>query len=75
MGSACFLPSVSVVYGCAGEVRLWEETTFLLQASLVQRALETADWNVAAAARNLDLTRAHLYNLIKGFGLSRRAAE
>ena len=41
----------------------------------MQRALEAADWNVAAAARTLDLTRAHLYNLIKAFGLSRRAAE
>jgi Nif-specific regulatory protein len=53
----------------------FQEETRRFQASLVQRALEAADWNVAAAARTLDLTRAHLYNLIKAFGLSRRAAE
>jgi Nif-specific regulatory protein len=53
----------------------FQEETRRFQAALVQRALETADWNVAAAARTLDLTRAHLYNLIKAFGLSRRAAE
>ena len=45
------------------------------QAALVSRALESADWNVAATARTLDLTRAHVYNLINAFGLSRRAAE
>jgi Nif-specific regulatory protein len=45
------------------------------QAALVQRALDSAEWNVASAARTLDLTRAHVYNLIKAFGLSRNAAE
>jgi transcriptional regulator of acetoin/glycerol metabolism len=39
---------------------------------LVLRALEATDWNVAAAARSLDVTRAHIYNLIKAHGLSRR---
>jgi len=53
----------------------FQEETRRFQAALVQRALQAADWNVAAAARTLDLTRAHLYNLIKAFGLSRRAAE
>jgi Nif-specific regulatory protein len=53
----------------------FQEETRRFQAGLVQRSLEAADWNVAAAARNLDLTRTHLYNLIKAFGLSRRAAE
>jgi Nif-specific regulatory protein len=53
----------------------FQEETRRFQSGLVQRALEAADWNVAAAARTLDLTRAHLYNLIKAFGLSRRAAE
>jgi Nif-specific regulatory protein len=49
----------------------FQEETRRFQAGLVRRALETADWQVAAAARSLDLTRAHLYNLIKAFGLSR----
>jgi len=53
----------------------FQEETRRFQAGLVQRALEAADWNVAAAARTLDLTRAHLYNLIKAFGLSRHAAQ
>ncbi len=53
----------------------FQEETRRFQAGLVLRALEAADWNVAATARTLDLTRTHLYNLIKAFGLSRRAAE
>jgi Nif-specific regulatory protein len=53
----------------------FQEETRRFQAALVQRALEAADWNVAQTARNLDLTRAHLYNLIKAFRLSRNAAE
>ncbi len=53
----------------------FQEETRRFQAGLVQRALEAADWNVAAASRTLDLTRAHLYNLIKAFGLSRRATQ
>jgi Nif-specific regulatory protein len=53
----------------------FQEETRRFQAGLVQRALEAADWNVAAAARALDLTRAHLYNLIKAFGLSRRPSS
>ncbi len=50
----------------------FHEETRRFQAGLVQRALEGADWNVAATARALDLTRAHLYNLIRAFGLSRK---
>ena len=53
----------------------FQEETRRFQAGLVQRALEATDWNVAAASRSLDLTRAHLYNLIKAFGLSRHAAQ
>jgi Nif-specific regulatory protein len=50
----------------------FQEETRRFQASLVSRALESTDWNVSAAARTLDLTRAHVYNLIKAFGLTRR---
>jgi Nif-specific regulatory protein len=53
----------------------FQEETRQFQAGLVQKALEAADWNVAAASRSLDLTRAHLYNLIKAFGLSRKASQ
>jgi Nif-specific regulatory protein len=50
----------------------FQEATRRFQADLVARALDAADWNVTQAARALDLTRAHMYNLIKAFGLSRR---
>jgi Nif-specific regulatory protein len=50
----------------------FQEETRRFQAALVARALEATDWNIAAAARALDLTRAHVHNLIKGFGLSRK---
>jgi len=53
----------------------FQEETRRFQSGLVSRALEQADWNVAAAARSLDLTRAHVYNLIKAFGLSRQRSS
>jgi len=49
----------------------FQEETRRFQAALVGRALDATDWNVTAAARSLDLTRAHIYNLIKAFGLTR----
>lgn len=49
----------------------FQEETRRFQANLVSRALEASDWNVTATARALDLTRAHVYNLIKAFGLKR----
>lgn len=49
----------------------FQEETRRFQASLVAKVLDAADWNVSAAARRLDLTRAHLYNLIKSFNLKR----
>jgi Nif-specific regulatory protein len=41
------------------------------QKQLLERALKAADWNVATASRRLDLTRGHVYALIKAFGLAR----
>ena len=41
------------------------------QKQLLERALKAADWNVATAARRLDLTRGHVYALVKAFGLAR----
>jgi Nif-specific regulatory protein len=46
-----------------------ETTAF--QRALLERVLKAADWNVATAARRLDLTRGHVYALIKAFGLAR----
>jgi Nif-specific regulatory protein len=39
---------------------------------LVVRELEATGWNVAEVARRLDLTRQHVYNLIKTYSLTRR---
>jgi Nif-specific regulatory protein len=41
------------------------------QEETLRRELKAADWNVSEVARRLELTRAHVYNLIKGFGLTR----
>jgi Nif-specific regulatory protein len=55
----------------AGPTRTFQEETRRFQGDLVKRVLETTSWNVTAAARELDLTRAHVYNLINAFGLKR----
>jgi len=52
----------------------FQEETRRFQRDLLARALKTADWNVAAAAQRLDLTRGHVYTLIKAFGLTRDPA-
>jgi Nif-specific regulatory protein len=53
----------------AGRRATFHEETRRFQAAFVQRTLESVDWNVAAAARIMDLTRAHTYNLIRTFEL------
>ncbi|HEX4476832.1 MAG TPA: helix-turn-helix domain-containing protein [Polyangiaceae bacterium] len=37
----------------------------------MKNTLESTGWNVTEAARRLDLTRGHIYNLIKTLGLER----
>ncbi len=54
-----------------GPSRTFQDETRRFQADLVKRVLESNGWNVSATARELDLTRAHLYNLINAFGLKR----
>jgi Nif-specific regulatory protein len=49
----------------------FHERTRRFQREVLQQALEGNDWNVAQTARDLDLTRAHVYNLIKAFELER----
>ncbi len=51
----------------------FQEATRRFQSELLRAALEETDWNVTEAARRLDLARSHVYNLIKAFGLERRA--
>jgi transcriptional regulator with GAF, ATPase, and Fis domain len=50
----------------------FQEATRAFQRALLERTLDETGWNVAAAARQLDLARSHLYNLIKAFELARR---
>ncbi|HEY3500993.1 MAG TPA: sigma 54-interacting transcriptional regulator, partial [Polyangiaceae bacterium] len=49
----------------------FQDETRSFQKQLLARALAAADWNVPTAARRLDLTRGHVYALIKAFKLSR----
>ena len=52
----------------------FHEATRRFQASLLREALARESWNVAATARTLGLTRAHLYNLLAAYEIARPAA-
>lgn len=49
----------------------FHEATRTFQRELLCETLEREDWNVAAAARTLDLTRAHVYNLMATLSIAR----
>ncbi len=49
----------------------FQAATRQFQSRLVGETLAAVDWNVSVAARRLDLTRSHLYNLIREFDLRR----
>jgi transcriptional regulator with GAF, ATPase, and Fis domain len=49
----------------------FQEATRRFQRELVLGTLAETSWNVAEAARRLDLARSHVYNLIRAFGLER----
>lgn len=49
----------------------FHEQTRRFQSGLLRDTLLRCDWNVTEVARQLDLARAHVYNLIKTFGLRR----
>ena len=49
----------------------FQEATRRFQRRHVLEALERNDWNVAETARQLELARSHLYNLINDLGLKR----
>jgi DNA-binding NtrC family response regulator len=56
----------------AGPERLTlQQATRDFQHRFVREALEKNGWNVAETARELELARSHLYNLINDFGLQR----
>ncbi len=49
----------------------FQEATRSFQSQLLARTLRDCAWNVTEAARRLDLSRSHAYNLIDAFGLTR----
>ncbi len=55
----------------AAEPTTFQEASRRFQSEFLQRALDDADWNVTDVAKNLDLARSHVYNLIRAFGLKR----
>ncbi|HTU60343.1 MAG TPA: helix-turn-helix domain-containing protein, partial [Polyangiales bacterium] len=52
----------------------FHEATRRFQASLLRDALARENWNVAATARALGLTRAHMYNLLATYAIARPAS-
>jgi Nif-specific regulatory protein len=58
--------------GPASRVLTFQEATRRFQREYLREALEKSNWNVSGTANRLDLTRAHVYNLIRAFGLERR---
>src|SRR5439155_9616079 len=55
-----------------GEPVSFQEATRRFQRRLVLETLEKNEWNVAETARQLDLARSHLYNLMNEFALKRK---
>jgi transcriptional regulator with GAF, ATPase, and Fis domain len=49
----------------------FQEATRRFQARLLRETIESSGWNVVETAKRLDLTRSHVYNLIRAFGLER----
>jgi transcriptional regulator with GAF, ATPase, and Fis domain len=53
----------------------FHESTRMHQRRLVTEALDRHNWNVAEAARELDLARSYVYNLINEFKLERSGSN
>jgi Nif-specific regulatory protein len=53
------------------EAETFQAATRRFQTELLRRTLEETDWNISETARRLDLTRTHIYNLQRGFGIER----
>jgi len=46
--------------------------TLLFQRKLLEKTLEQNHWNVSKTARDLNLSRSHIHNLMKRFDLERK---
>jgi Nif-specific regulatory protein len=53
----------------------FHEATRQFQSNLLRRALDDKGWNVTEVAQHLDLTRSHVYNLLKTFGMTRTGGQ
>ena len=49
----------------------FQSATRRFQGQFVLRTLDEAGWNIVEAARRLEVTRSHVYNLIRAHGLGR----
>ncbi|HEU4535908.1 MAG TPA: sigma 54-interacting transcriptional regulator, partial [Polyangiaceae bacterium] len=49
----------------------FQAATRQFQKQLLLQALDDAEWNITETAQRLDLTRTHVYNLIRAFGVER----
>jgi len=49
----------------------FQAATRRFHAQLLLRTLDETDWNIVESARRLDITRSHVYNLIRTHGLQR----
>ena len=63
-------PGSEILDGPSRELS-FHEATRDFQMRLVRETLNETNWNVAEAARQLDLARSHVYNLITSFGFKR----
>lgn len=54
-----------------GAANTFAEATRSFQRDLLRRELDACEWNVREVSRRLDLTRSHVYNLIRTFGFQR----
>ncbi|RKH63705.1 sigma 54-interacting transcriptional regulator [Corallococcus llansteffanensis] len=50
----------------------YHEATRQFQRQLLEKTLEETNWNISECAERLELSRAHVYNLIAGFGIERK---
>jgi len=57
----------------ARQASTFQHATRQFQAELLRDVLHDTGWNVSEAARRLDITRVHVYNLIRAFGLERES--
>jgi Nif-specific regulatory protein len=57
------------VDGESAEAASFQAATRRFQQQLLLRTLEETGWSVLEAARKLDVTRSHVYNLIRAHGL------